>query len=332
MADDSAVTLPRPGVPALLTTWQVQPLLLALVAALAVGYLAGLRQLHRTGRRWPKGRSATFAIGLLALVWVGCGFPARYASALYWVWTARILVLWLIVPIVILGGQPIQLARAVGRSQRVDRLLRSPIARLISNPLFGPALVPVLSAVFFFGPVAGWSIEFPAFGWLLDLAVLAVGALMVLPLTGLDDDAGSLAVGLSLAIGTFELVLDALPGIVLRLHTTLATSWFDHRETYAWTPAALRDQQVAGAILWCVAELIDLPFLLLVYRRWLRADARDAAQVDAVLEAERAARRALNASAEPPAGAVEEGAVTAERDAPWWESDPAMQERLRRSG
>ena len=44
-------------------------------------------------------------------------------------------------------------------------------------------------------------------------------------------------------------------------------------------------------MLWCVAELIDLPFLLLVFRRWLRADARDAAQVDAVLEAERALAR-----------------------------------------
>ena len=76
-------------------------------------------------------------------------------------------------------------------------------------------------------------------------------------------------------------------------------------------------------MLWCVAEIIDLPFLFLVYRRWLRADARDAAQVDAVLEAERAARGATP-RAEP--------GVDAERDVPWWLSDPAMQERLRRRG
>jgi cytochrome c oxidase assembly factor CtaG len=343
-ADDETVTLPQPAPATLLTAWEFQPVIAVAAAALAVGYAAGLRRLRRTGRRWSHGRTCTYAIGLLALVWTGCGFPARYDSALYWVWTARILTLWLIVPIVVLAGGPIQLARAAGRAAPLNRLLRSRVARFISNPLIGPALVPVLSGVLFFGPLAGWSIEFSPVGWLLDVAVVIIGALMVLPLIGVDDEASSLAVGLSLAIGSFELVLDALPGIVLRLHTSAATAWFAHRDMLPWTPAALRDQQVAGAILWCVAELIDVPFLLLVYRRWLRADARDAAQVDAVLEAERAARRALLTSASTDragvgvdgAPATAEGDISAdavvERDAPWWESDPAMQERLRRRG
>ena len=77
---------------------------------------------------------------------------------------------------------------------------------------------------FFFGPLPGWAIAAPAVGWPLHLVLVLVGALMVLPLVGLDDDVSSLAVGLSLAIGSFELVIDALPGIVLRLHTHLATS------------------------------------------------------------------------------------------------------------
>jgi cytochrome c oxidase assembly factor CtaG len=140
---------------------------------------------------------------------------------------------------------------------------------------------------------------------------------MVLPLAGLDEEATSLAVGLSLAIGSFELVLDALPGIVLRLRNHLVTGWFDFRDVHSWSPSALHDQRVAGAILWCIAEIIDLPFLVLVYRRWLRADARDAAQVDAVLEAERAAREALPDT-------------ESDRDEPWWLTDPTMQQRLRR--
>ncbi len=116
-----------------------------------------------------------------------------------------------------------------------------------------------------------------------------------------------------LAIGSFELVLDAVPGIALRLHRSLSTSYFDARAVHPWTPGALHDQQTAGAILWCVAELLDLPFLVLVFRQWIRADARDAAQVDAVLEAERVAR---SSSAE-------------ERDTPWWLTDPSARDRLR---
>jgi putative membrane protein len=165
-----------------------------------------------------------------------------------------------------------------------------------------------------------WAIETPAIGWILQLVLVGIGALIVLPLVDLDAAPSSLAVGLSLAIGSFELVLDAIPGIALRLRTTLATSWFDARDIHPWSLRPLHDQQVSGAIVWVVAELIDLPFLLLVYRRWLRADARDAAEADAVLDAERAARAALTDGEEPT------------QDAPWWLSDPAMQERFKRQG
>lgn len=318
------LALDRPGPAAVLTGWTLQPVAVAVVVILAVAYARGLRRL---GRPWPRGRTVVFGLGLALFLWSTCGFLGVYASSLYWVWTTQTLVLWLGVPIIVLWGHPIQLARAVGGpSGRVERVLRSRPLRILGNPLVGPALVPLLSGVLFFGPLPGWAIASPPVGWLLQVLLLAVGAAMVLPLVGLDDDASSLAVGLSLALGSFELVLDALPGVVLRLNTTLATSWFDHRHVQAWSPGSLHDQQIAGAILWCVAEIIDLPFLALVFRRWLRADARDAARVDAVLEAERFARRGL----QPAPGSGTESTADAEGDVPWWVSDPAMQQRLRR--
>ncbi len=313
-----SLALERPGPSAVLTHWTPQPVAIVVAVLLAVTYV---RHLRRFAGRWPAGRTALFVLGLLVLLWTSCGFPQVYADSLYWVWTAQTLTLWLAVPILILSGHPVQLARAVdGSGARLDRVLRSRLCRIVANPLIGPALVPILSGVLFFGPVPGWAITTPPAGWLLQLVLLAVGALMVLPLVGLDEDASSLAVGLALAIGSFELVLDALPGVILRLREGLATSWFDHRTLHPWTPNGLHDQRVAGAILWCIAEIIDLPFLLLVFRRWLRADARDAAQVDAVLEAERAARRGLY---------EQEPRPVVERDEPWWLSDPAMQQRMR---
>jgi cytochrome c oxidase assembly factor CtaG len=311
------VALDRPSGSALLTQWTPQPVAIALAALLALGYARSLRR-HDGG--WPRGRVVVFALGLLVLVWTSCGFPQVYADDLYWVWTTQTLVLWLAVPVLLLSGHPVQLARATSRGRRLDAVLASRPVRVLGNPLIGPALVPLLSFGLFFGPLPGWTIEHTAVGWLVQLALLAIGAVMVLPLVGLDEEASSLAVGLSLAIGSFELVLDALPGVILRLRTGLVTSWFDVRSVHRWSPDPLRDQRVAGAILWCVAELIDLPFLLLVFRRWLRADARDAARVDAVLEAERAARRGFTGG---PADDPE-----AERDAPWWLSDPAMRHRL----
>lgn len=314
--------LPRPSLAGLVTQWTPEPVTIALAVVVAAAYVGGVRTMRARGAavRWPRRRTTVFGLGLIALVWTSCGFLQVYAGSAYWVWTTQTLVLWLAVPMLVLSGHPVQLARAAaGPNSRIDALLRSRFARVIGNPLVGPALVPILSAVLFFGPLPGWAISSTPVGWLLHLVLLVVGALMVLPLIGLDEDASSLAVGLSLAIGSFELVLDALPGVILRLHTGLVTSWFDERAHHSWTPMAVHDQRIAGAVLWCVAEVIDLPFLALVYRRWLRADARDAARVDAVLEAERAARQALPAGAEPP-----------DRDAPWWVSDPVMRQRLRR--
>ena len=312
------MALDRPEISGVLTQWTVQPLALVVAVGLVAGYVYGLRRIDHA---WPAWRIAVFAVGIVMLVWTTCGFPQVYAHSLYWVWTGQLLVVWLLAPIVILSGWPIQLAREVaGPHSRLDRVLQSAPVRVLANPLVGPGLVPVLSAVLFFGPVPTWSITSTAFGWLLPVVMLAIGGAMVLPLVGMDERASSLAVGLSLAIGSFELVLDALPGIVLRLHNGLVTGWFDHRERHSWTPDALRDQRVAGAILWCLAELIDLPFIVIVFRRWVRADARDAAQVDAVLDAERTARRGLGGSAETEA--------ETEGDAPWWLTDPSMRNRL----
>ena len=308
--------LESPTVATLFTQWTLQPVALIVVAALLITYL---RNVRRLAQPWPAGRTAVFAAGLVLLVWASCGFPQVYGSSLYWVWTTQTLTLWLVVPILVMSGHPVQLARGASGARTVDRLLQSRFCRVIANPLVGPGLVPVLSAVLFFGPLAGWAIRWPPVGELLQLALLVVGALMVVPLAGLAEDATSLAVGFGLLIGCFELVLDALPGVILRLKHDLATTWFDYRLVHAWSPQPLRDQQVAGAILWCVAELIDLPFLVLVYRRWLRADARDAAEVDAVLDAERAARRTL---------AADEPEPLVERDAPWWLTDPAMRDRV----
>jgi cytochrome c oxidase assembly factor CtaG len=325
--DDGSVigALDRPSPSSVVTQWTPQPLVIALIVVLAVAYVRALR---RIGHPWPAWRTALFSAGLLVLLWTSCGFLQVYGGSLYWAWTTQTLLLWLVIPVLVLSGHPLQLLRTVaGQGSLIDRLLRSRFTRVVGNPLIGPALVPVLSFALFFGPLPAATIEWRPVGWLVQLALLVVGGAMVVPLVGLDEEATSLAVGLSLAIGTFELVLDALPGIIVRLHNGLVTSWFDHRARHPWTPDALHDQRVAGAVLWCIAEIIDLPFLVLVYRRWIRADARDAARVDAVLEAERAARSALAGEGDE-AGEARGGEV--ERDAPWWLTDPAMQDRFPR--
>jgi putative membrane protein len=313
------VALPVPGLTAAGGQWSIQPLAVAAAGLLTVWYLHAVRR--QAG--WPVRRTVAFLAGIVLLVWTTCGFPQAYARSLYWVWTAQTLTLLLAVPVVLMAGQPHQLARRTAREHgRVKRLLCSKAVRLLRNPLVGPAVVLVLSVVLFFGPLPGWAITLTPLGWVLQLLLVAIGALIALPLVGDTDNLASLAVGLALAIGMVELVLDAIPGIVLRLSTHPATSYFTDRQTHPWSPHLLHDQQIAGAILWCVAEVIDLPFLALVFVRWIRADRDEAAREDAILDAERTARSALNDPTAADAGLSV--------DPPWWLTDPALRDRFRR--
>jgi cytochrome c oxidase assembly factor CtaG len=319
--------LARPGWSELLTQWTFSPIAVVASIVLAGWYVGGVQVVKRRAAdrpsAWPARRSVSFALGLTLLIWTSCGFPQVYGRTLFWVWTAQLLVLWLLVPLVLLAGRPLHLVRALyGDTAPVLRLLRSKPFRVLGNPLVGPAVVPALSAGLFFGPLPGWAVGTDAVGWLLQAVLVLIGAAILLPLVGLDDRASSLAVGLSLAVGMFELVLDAVPGIVLRLNAHISSTYFDHHREYSWAPGQLHDQQIAGSILWCVAEVIDLPFLLLVFNRWIRTDAREAAEVDTILEAERVSRGTTTS---------DENATTDPqyRDPPWWLTDPAMQERMR---
>lgn len=309
--------LPAPGLGPAVTAWTWQPVAILATLAFVWWYVRGVRRLQADGRAWPGRRWAWLGLGLLVGLWAACGFWQVYDGALYWVWTAQVLILWLLVPSLLLMAQPLQLALAVhGNGSRLARALRSRIGRLLRNPLITPPLVPLLSGLLFFGPVPRWG-AFTAGGWFIELALVLLGAVILLPLLGLEQPTSTLAMGLTLAIGCVELVVNAIPGVVLRMRHSLVSSYFDQRTLHPWSQSHLADQHAAGSMLWVIAELLVVPFLLIVFRQWLRADARDAAAMDAVLDAEHAARAALR-----------EQAGTGDADVPWWVSDPQWQQRM----
>lgn len=304
----AAVSVPvAPSFAGLFTTWTLQPVAIA-VAVIAV---AAYGRMVTASPRWPKRRVLTFGVGVATWMWVSCGWLQVYSQTLFWVWVTQLLVLLLLVPALLMGGQPVLLARR--RGARLGRLPDTKFGSVVANPLLGPLLVPLVSAGLVFGPVAGWAVAYRAVGWLLQLIVLVIGAIVVVPLVSATTAESSFAVGATVAVGVFELLLDAVPGFALRLQTHLSTGFFAHRLSAGWAKPPLADQQLAGAILWAVAELIDLPFLLLMFRQWLRADAREAQAIDTVLDAEAIAR----------------GDDAAPADTPWWLSDPRLRDRFR---
>jgi len=308
------VTLLEPTGAGLITAWALQPVAIVTAMAATGWYLWARHRLLASGGRWPGVRTAAYLAGVALFVWSTCGFLQVYAQSLYWAWTTQVLVLLLAVPVLILVGRPAELARgrtAPGRGG------------FFSNPLVGPALVPFICVLLLFGPVPGWAAEFDAMDWLLPLVVVALGAAIAAPLLSIGQVGTSLAVGVASAVLLVELLVDAVPGIVLRLRTTAASTFFAHRHLHPWSPLPLHDQQIGGSILWCVAESADLPLLVAIFVAWVHVDAREAREVDAVLTAERAMRGPA-----PDAVTDDSGEPTA--DPVWWLADPSMRDRFRR--
>jgi putative membrane protein len=306
--------------------WYARALRRSVPAAVATGAAIG----GDTSRSRQLGKAAVFTAGLLAVLVVTSSPVDRLTRTSFSAWLSQGLALMLLLPIPLLIARPaVQPTRQRWRSW-ADRPGPSALGRLIGSPIVGAGLVPVASVLVFFGPVPGWSIRWTPVGWLVQLALVAVGLVILTPVAGRDRRFSSMAMFAVVVIGILELVLDAIPGIVMRLSTHPVTTFFQYRvdARMSW----LHDQQLAGGILWCVAELIDLPFLLLIFGRWVQADARDAAEVDAILDS-------VTATGSTPASSTQAGSVltaTADgpvqqpiQDEPWFLHDERLRDRFR---
>ena len=308
----------------LLNEWRPDYLLLAVIALVAVVYVRTRRAATRASLPWARRRDVLFGIGLAATLWTTNGFPEARSFQLMWVWMVQNLLLLLIVPILLMSAQPLSLVEAVhGPDNRVARVLRTPLLRFVGSPMVSPVLVPVLCVLLIFGGLGAFSVSSIPAGGLVQLLLLAAGVLIAIPLVTTDDQRSSLAVGLSLGIGFVELILDAFPGIALRFQTHMTVVHFA-LDRPAFSAVPIDDQHIAGGILWVVAEVLDLPFLILAAHRWIKADQRDAARIDAELDA----RTPVAPDGVVPDGAPADGVAPAAQRL-WWLDDPNLAERLR---
>ncbi|MGN6445658.1 cytochrome c oxidase assembly protein [Amnibacterium sp.] len=273
-----------------LFTVRLDPVALVAVV-LAVGlYLAGVARARALGRSWPPMRTLLFLLfGAGVYVVITQGFPGAYSSVLRYAFVTRLVVLVALVPALVVLGRPVALARAatgpVGTA-RVDRLIGSRLARTLGNLVVAP-LVPLAVFVLLLTPISGWLRVSPLGEALVDTVAPAAGLVVAIPLAEPLVPSSGLAIVAEFMISFAELVADAIPAILMRLSTTVIDG-MTHVAINAphWAPHPLRDQQLAGDLLWCIAEGVDVPAVVLLFVRWLRSDRREAQHFDELSDEE----------------------------------------------
>jgi putative membrane protein len=271
-----------------LTQWHLAVVPAVAAVAMLVAYGLGVRRAAARGTPWAPARTAVFVLlGVGSYVVTTLGFLGVYSPYLRWAFAAQSALLLLVVPTLLAIGRPIQLARkAVGENgrRRLDALLESRLFRMLSHPVGGPALLLVLLLLFLTPLPAEVRTHHLAVA-VAQVVLPFLGLLALVPVAAGEEPASGTTMAIGFLIAFFELIADALPGILLRLHDGIIGPIATSGGRPPWLPTPLRDQQLSGDVLWFLGEAIDLPFLAWLVLRWIHADAKEAAEVDARLDA-----------------------------------------------
>ncbi len=242
----------------------------------SVAYLLGVRRVRRRGEDWPLRRTiGFFGLGLLPYAVIELGFLGTYSAELRWAFSTRIALLIFAVPAGIAAGRPLDLVPAGVR----ERILASRLARIFGNAMVATV---VIAAVFclFLTPVAGILRVNPVVEAALGIVVPLVGLAMVLPMMALGAVHTGTFIAIEFLLAFVELLIDSVPGLLLRLNDTVVDLIPDAALAASWWPSPLHDQHLAGDMIWFIAEFADVPILVILMIRWMRSDRVEAKGFD----------------------------------------------------
>lgn len=298
------------------SAWRFDTGACAFIVVLGLVYGWRVWRAHRVGVPWPWWRTAAFVVvGLGALCVCTMSSLAVYQHAVPWAFAVQITLLMTVAPVALAAGDPVGLVRAGCDERaraRLDGVLHSAPARVLTFPLVAAVLGVVVQMLLFFGPFLTPALEHREAMNLVYLVSLAVGCLLAWPLLGEDLLPAWCTPPLRMLFAALDGLLDAIPGIALAAAGTLIAGGYFARHRPTWSSDALAEQHLAGALAVAFSEVVAIPLLVMLFFGWARGEMRAGA----------AGARSVPSEADVPEAAQE---PVLER--PWWETDPRFGRR-----
>ncbi|MGZ8501395.1 MAG: cytochrome c oxidase assembly protein [Candidatus Limnocylindrales bacterium] len=287
---------PAPVLPDVLLAWSVDPTVLVPLAILAVGFVAGVRRVDRAHPRSPvpRARTVCWLLGLVAIL-VALQSPIeRYDTTLFSVHMVQHILLTLVGPPLLALGAPItlllRLARPETRRRVILPILHSRAVRAVTFPVVSWLLLAFAMWGTHFSPLFDRSLEEPTVHQLEHLIYLVAGSVFWWPVIGLDPSPWRLREPARILYVFLQMPQNSFLGLAILSATA---PLYPHYASLArdWGPSPLVDQQMAGAIMWIVGDLVFLIALLGIVAGWMRREEHDAYAADAREDRARAAIR-----------------------------------------
>jgi putative membrane protein len=263
--------------PVTVFAWQLDGL--AMAATLIAGglYALGIRTMRAGGHRWPAGRTASFAAGLVVIVLATQSAIAVYDTTLFSVHTVQHLLLGLVAPMLLVLGAPIALALQSSPrpiQTKLVGLIRSRPVEVLTHPLVVWLLFAGSMFVLYLTPLYDVTLRNVWIHQLVHAHMLFIGSLFFVLVVGNAPLRWRIPHPMRLLFVLLLVPIHAVLGIAIMNADPVIGSAFYTELGREWGPSLAGDQLIGGGVLWAGHELMLVALLLLVVSRWLDAEDR----------------------------------------------------------
>lgn len=272
-----------------ISEWRIDWLWLSFALGTAVAYFLAVRKIRRRGDSWPWLRTASWMVGMIALVYITSGGPSVYGRVLFSAHMVDHMALTMVAPIFMVLGAPVSLAlkalQARGDGSRGIRewilvIVHSKFAAVVTHPLFVAVNFAGSIVLFYYSPLFGYALRDHVGHELMILHFTITGYLFVLSMIGIDPVPRRFPYPLRLIVLLATMAFHAFFGIAIMSSTTLLQASYFGNLGRDWGLSAIADQQMGGAIAWGIGEVPTVLIAIAVAVMWSRTDARESKRTD----------------------------------------------------
>jgi hypothetical protein len=158
-------------------------------------YLRWVARLHRRGDTWPVGRTVSWVLGVVVLVWTGNGGPAMYGHVLFSAHMVQHMILAMVIPIFLVLGAPVTLAmRALpprhdgsrGPREWILTIVHSRYGQFFAHPVVAAVNFAGSMIVFYYSPAFELALRTYAGHLAMTIHFLLAGYFFANALIGVD--------------------------------------------------------------------------------------------------------------------------------------------------
>lgn len=287
--------------------WRFDLIFGTTAVVLAAVYLSAVLRLRRRGDSWPCGRTLSWLLGCLALLFATSSGVGRYMPAMFSVHMAAHMLLSMLVPVLLVLGAPVSLAlRALPTAGRGEppgmrewllAALHSRVSRVLTNPVVATALFIAGFYGLYLGGIFDAAVGSHAGHVAMNVHFLVSGYLFYWVVIGVDPTPRPIPPLAKLAVVFASLPLHAFFGVVLMGTRKVLGETFYRSLHLSWHTDLLADQRLGGGIAWAAGEIPLVIVMIALLVQWTRSDQRTAKRLDRAAErdddAELAAYNAL---------------------------------------